>query len=175
MNFIHRKSDGDSEDIPEGPDGVASTVWSTIWGDATIDERRKFIRILFRGLVIFHVAWACGWLYAPFGLSGFAWSKDVAAIKTSIKSEIDANHAELMRPINKRLDDLSAKVEETLQIQRKILAGQLAAQLRDLNRIRCKTKDDVTRWRIELDMDEAQTSYRTLTGERYPISACKDL
>jgi hypothetical protein len=143
------------------------SIWNAIWGDATVADRLRFIRITFRFLVFFHIAWACGWL-VPFGIYGFAWARDV-------KSDREVSHAELITPINRKLAEMDGKIEEALRLQRKLLVGQLTAQLRDLNRMRCNTTDLLTRVRLEQDIEEAQNNYRFLTQERYPITLCKDM
>lgn len=38
-----------------------------IGGEIPVDQRRTFTRVLFRGFVLVHIAWACGWL-ATIGL-----------------------------------------------------------------------------------------------------------
>jgi acetolactate synthase-1/2/3 large subunit len=55
------------------------------------------------------------------------------------------------------------------------LDEQIAAQLRDLNRMRCTASDDHVRMRMEADIETAEQEYRILVGERYPLPACKDL
>lgn len=150
--------------------GLLESIWDAVWGGATPDDRRKFMRISFRFAVAFHIAWACGFLQ-PVGLIGFAWASDVSdAINHTEKV-----HAELLAPVNKRLDEISAQLKETQELSKKLLVGQLTQQLRDLHRIRCMTGDQSTRYRLEQDIEEAQINYRLLTGERYPLTPCKDL
>lgn len=150
--------------------GILESVWIAIWGDATPADRMRFFRIMFRFLVAFHIAWACGFLQ-PVGLIGFAWVSD---IKEAVEHTEKA-HAELLAPVNKRLDEISKQLTETQTLSRKLFIGQLSSQLRDLNRIRCMTTDHVTRYRLESDIEEAQSNYRLMTGERYPLTPCKDL
>jgi hypothetical protein len=153
----------------EAPSGNEA-LWSMLWGDASPGERARFLRIAFRIGVTFHIMWACGFL-ASFGLTGFAWANDLSrAVK-----DVEHQHVELIAPINKRLDDITLQLEEASKVQKRILIGQLASQLRDLNRMRCLTADERTRTRVEEDMETAQDSYRALTGERYPFTLCKDL
>lgn len=154
----------------EAGNGLLESVWSALWGDATPSERMRFFRILFRFAVAFHIAWACG-LLSSVGLTGFAWSSDL----TAASQETEKAHAELLAPINKRLDEITAKLTETQELSRRLLIGQLASQLRDLHRIRCMTTDHATRYRLESDIEEAQSNYRLMTSERYPLTPCKDL
>lgn len=150
--------------------GLLESVWSALWGDATPQERMRFFRILFRFAVAFHIAWACGFLQ-PFGLIGFAWSSEIDEAMTHTEKA----HAELLKPVNQRLDEISRKLEEQQELSKRLLIGQTASQLRDLHRIRCLSTDHITRLRLEVDIEDAQSTYRALTGERYPLTPCKDL
>lgn len=150
--------------------GLLESVWEAAWGDATPSERLRFFRILFRFMVAFHIAWACGF-FSKFGLVGFAWASDVE----EAMQHTERAHAELLAPVNKRLDEISKKLEETQELSRRLLIGQIAAQIRDLHRIRCMTTDHGTRYRLEVDIEEAQTNYRLVANERYPLVPCKDL
>jgi hypothetical protein len=132
-------------------------------GDASPEERLRLARITFRIVVGVHILWACGFL-APMGLAGFVFANEVD----------DKVHA-AVEPIRSELGKVSAKVERTEAMARRILQGQLSAQLRDLNRLRCTTTDELTRLRMEQDIEDAAQEYKILTGERYPLSACKDL
>ena len=154
----------------EAGSGVFESIIGALWGDATPSERMKFFRIMFRIAVAFHIAWACGFL-RPVGLIGFAWASDI----NEAVAQVEHTHAELLKPINKRLDDISKQLDETQALSKKLLIGQLTSQLRDLNRIKCMTTDHVTRYRLETDMEDVQSNYRLLTGERYPLTPCKDM
>lgn len=123
--------------------------------------RWRMIMALAMGFMVFHVAWACGML--P-GTAGFA-----------LANEVDAKISAAAEPIYRRLDDISKKLETSEQIQRRLLVGQLAAQLRDLHRLKCSTADDHVRMRMDRDIEDAQQEYRVLSNERYPLPACKDL
>lgn len=132
-------------------------------GEATPEERLRMARITFRVIVGVHIMWACGFL-APIGLSGFVFA-----------NEVDDKVQAAIEPIRSELGKVSAKMERTEEMARRILQGQLAAQLRDLNRLRCTTSDELTRMRMEQDIEDAAQEYKVLTGERYPLAACKDL
>lgn len=132
-------------------------------GDASPEERARLARIAFRIVVAVHIAWACG-LLAPMGLTGFVFAQDV---DSKIQSAVE--------PIRAQLGAITTQLATQEAIQKRILAGQLAAQARDLHRLKCATTDDYTRARMERDIEDAQQEYRTLTGERYPLPACKDL
>ena len=150
--------------------GLIESVWDAIWGGASPEDRRSFMRLAFRFAVAFHIAWACGFLQ-PVGLIGFAWATDV----DEAISHTEKTHAELLAPVNKRLDEISAQLKEQQILARRLLVGQLTQQLRDLHRIRCMTTDPNTRYRLESDIEEAQGNYRLLTAERYPLTPCKEL
>lgn len=100
--------------------------------------------------MVFHILWACGLL--P-GVSGFAQADDVEYKFAEIKKQL----------------------KDSSEVQKKILQAQLAAQLRDLHKIRCGSSDENVKLRLDREIDEAQLEYKTLTGERYPLQACRDL
>ena len=89
--------------------------------------------------------------------------------------EVDDKIEQATAPIKAQLGQIATQLATQEQIQKRILAGQLAAQARDLHRLKCTTTDDYTRARMERDIEDAQQEYRALTGERYPLPACKDL
>lgn len=154
--------------------GILESMWGAVWGDATIEDKRRFFRILFRVAIAVHILWACGVLQ-QFGLFGFAWASDVEKKIEAVTKAIEKDHTELLIPVNKRLDELSKSVEDNQALVKKLLVVQLSGQIRDLNRLRCSTSDPATRARFEADIEEAQASYRVLTGDRYPLVYCRDL
>lgn len=143
--------------------GAVKDVMSAFLMDATPEDRARMLRLAFRIVVTVHIAWACG-LLAPIGLVGFAFGDD-----------IDLKVQAAVEPLRAELGKVASKVERTEEMSKRILQGQIAAQLRDLNRLRCTTADQTTRSRMERDIEEAEQEYKLLTGERYPLSACKDL
>lgn len=141
--------------------GRIPEVWSLVWGDASPSERARTLRVAFRALILFHIAWACGWL--P-GWQGFARAEEVdGKIQTAIE------------PIQKQLTEINQKLAISEAVQRRILQGQIAAQLRDLHRFKCTTLDETTRARMERDIEDAQQEYRALSAERYPLPPCREL
>lgn len=100
--------------------------------------------------MVFHILWACGLL--P-GVSGFAQADDVYT----------------------KFEKIQEKLEDADKVQKKILQSQLAAQLRDLHKIRCASTDEHVTMRLDRDIDEAQQEYREVSGERYPLPPCRDL
>lgn len=143
--------------------GAVKDVIAAFMVDGTPEQRSWALRLGFRIIVTIHIAWACG-LLAPMGLSGFAFGDD-----------IDLKVQAAVEPLRAELGKVASKVERTEEMSKRILQGQIAAQLRDLNRLRCTTTDQATRSRMERDIEEAEQEYKLLTGERYPLSACKDL
>lgn len=82
--------------------------------------------------------------------------------------EVDDKIAAAFSPLDRRLTSI-----ESIQIE--ILRGQYSQQIRDLHRARCTSTDEHVRRRMDGEIDTAQAKYRNLTGERYPLPACKDL
>ena len=143
--------------------GTAKDIFSAMLVDASPEERARVVRLLFRIIVSVHILWACGFLQ-PMGLGGFVFAEDV-----------DGKIQSAVEPLRAQLGQITAQLDTQGEIQKRILAGQLAAQIRDLHRLECSTTDEHTRIRMERDVEEAQQEHRALTGERYPTSACKDL
>lgn len=132
-------------------------------GDASPEEKARLARIGFRIIVAVHIAWACG-LLAPMGLVGFV-----------VADEVDTKVQAAVEPIRAQLGQITTQLSKQEAIQQRILMSQLAAQLRDLNRLRCSTSDQTMRTRMERDIEDAEQEYKALSGERYPLPACKDL
>ena len=143
--------------------GFLKDFFSAFMVDATPEERAHMLRLGFRIVVTVHIAWACG-LLAPMGMNGFVFA-----------GEVDDKIQSAVEPIRSELGKVAAKVERTEEISKRILIGQIAAQLRDLNRLRCTTSDHEVRRRMERDIEEGEQEYKTLTGERYPLASCGEL
>ena len=143
--------------------GFLKDFFSAFMVDATPEERAHMLRLGFRIVVTVHIAWACG-LLAPMGMNGFVFA-----------GEVDDKIQSAVEPIRSELGKVAAKVERTEEISKRILIGQIAAQLRDLNRLRCTTTDHEVRRRMERDIEEGEQEYKALTGERYPLAACGEL
>jgi hypothetical protein len=143
--------------------GFLKDLVGSLMLDATPEERARTLRLMFRIIVSVHIAWACG-LLAPWGLSGFVFA-----------GEVDDKIQAAVEPIRSELGNVSEKVARTEEISKRILVGQIAAQLRDLNRLRCTTSDHEVRRRMERDIEDGEQEYRALTGERYPLPSCGEL
>lgn len=143
--------------------GFVKDFFSAFMVDATPEERAHMLRLGFRIVVTIHIAWACG-LLAPMGMNGFVFA-----------GEVDDKIQAAVEPIRAELGQVAAKVARTEEISKRILIGQIAAQLRDLNRLRCTTSDHEVRRRMERDIEEGEQEYKALTGERYPLAACGEL
>ena len=143
--------------------GFLKEILDSMTVDASPEDRARTYRLFFRIIVAVHIVWACG-LLAPIGLTGFVFA-----------TEVDDKIQSAVEPIRSELGNITRKLEASEQIQRRILTGQLAAQLRDLHRLKCSTGDDHVRMRMDRDIEDAQQEYRALVGEWYPLPACRDL
>ena len=143
--------------------GFLKEILASLMVDASPEDRSRTYRLFFRVVVAVHIAWACG-LLAPMGMHGFVFA-----------GEVDDKIQSAVEPIRAELGQVSEKVARTEAISKRILVGQIASQLRDLNRLRCSTTDHDMRSRMEKDIEEGEQEYKALTGERYPLPACKDL
>ena len=139
-------------------------------GDATVEEKARLARIAFRIVVAVHIIWVCGWL-APLGLSGAVFAEDIDPM---VQAAVEPVRSELGK-VAKRVESVEGKLDYTNELVVEVLIGNLANQLRDLNRLRCTTSDEHVRMRMERDIEDGQQKYKDLTGERYPLAACKDL
>ena len=143
--------------------GFLKEILASLMVDASPEDRSRTYRLFFRVVVAVHIAWACG-LLAPLGMNGFVFA-----------GEVDDKIQAAVEPIRAELGQVAAKVARTEEISKRILIGQIAAQLRDLNRLRCTTSDHEVRRRMERDIEEGEQEYKALTGERNPLAACGEL
>lgn len=88
-------------------------------GDIPIEQRVTFYRMLFRGVFMLHVAWACGWL--P-GIQGFALAGELE--KTNKELTIKLTAAE------EKFDELKKQIARGTKIQ---IRTAYEAELRRLN------------------------------------------
>lgn len=58
-----------------------------ILGDVTPDQKKMLTRLTFRGLLLVHILWACGWL-GMVGLTGFAQAGEVKQVKEELSKEL---------------------------------------------------------------------------------------
>ncbi len=147
------------------------TIWDILLFDSSPGEKLHAARVGFRLGVLVFAIWGVG-LLSPVGLSGFAKANEV---DEKIQAAIDPINEQLAEIKAKELSSIKIKLEDSERIQKRILAAQISSQLRDLNRLRCSTGDVAVRSRMEQDIEDAEQEYRGLTGERYPLPACKDL
>ena len=143
--------------------GFLKEILASLMVDASPEDRSRTYRLFFRVVVAVHIAWACG-LLAPLGMNGFVFA-----------GEVDDKIQAAVEPIRAELGNVSEKVARTEAISKRILVGQIASQLRDLNRLRCSTTDHDMRSRMEKDIEEGEQEYKALTGERYPLASCGEL
>lgn len=149
----------------------AIELFESLMYDASPDERARMLRFMARLFIAVFAAWSIG-VFTPLGLHGFAMANDV---DIKIARAIDPIKEQLEQIRTEELGALKTKLENSERMQRRILAAQISSQLRDLNRLRCSTPDPIVRSRMEQDIESAEQEYRALTGERYPLPACKDL
>lgn len=67
---------------------IFDKILSFFLGDIPPEQRAVFTRLLFRGLFMVHIAWACGWL-AFAGLAGFAQASEVQKVKDELTTKIE--------------------------------------------------------------------------------------
>lgn len=77
-------------------------------GDIPVEHRRAFVRILFRGVFLVHILWACGWL-VTFGMPGFAMAGEVEKVKKELTAQVAA--------LEKKVDAIDDKVVIGQKIQ----------------------------------------------------------
>lgn len=81
-------------------------VFEIFIGDMTPEQKRFFIRTAFRFLLVFHIAWACGWL-AFMNLPGFAQAGELADVKNDLTTLMTKQNIETRTSFEteiKRLD-----------------------------------------------------------------------
>lgn len=90
-------------------------------GDIPVEHRRAFVRILFRGVFLLHIAWACGWL-ATIGLMGFARAESIDQVKRDMSTQMAA--------LAGKVDGVQGQVARSQKIQTRTA---YEAELRRLN------------------------------------------
>jgi len=101
-----------------------------------------------------HVAWSCGWI--P-GVSGLARA-----------DEIDDKIDEKLEPVERKLDELTDLVKQSLK-------SQYSESIRRAAAARCQVSDPSERRRINDTIERYQQDYESIARTRYPIPACEDL
>ena len=93
-------------------------------GDLPPEHKRLLVRVFFRGLLVVHVAWACGWL-ATLGLSGFAQAGEVQKVRdeltqqiAGVKSKVDSVEASVVR--SQKLQTRTALETEVRRLDQEI-------------------------------------------------------
>lgn len=76
--------------------------------DIPTEQRAAFTRIFFRGVLIVHIVWACGWL-ASLGLTGFARAESIEQVKRELSTQI----AEL----NAKIETIQSQVARGQKVQ----------------------------------------------------------
>lgn len=147
-------------------DGVVF-AWKAITGDLTPDERKVLGKVLFtaswRAVLVFHVAWACGWL-AVTGIGGGFAKAD----------EIDKKIEKATKPLAAQIEAqnrLVAIIGEQVSDQ---VANSVATEIRYLVGKKCKETDVTERDRLQREIDRKQAEYRKIRSEWYPFG-CGDV
>ena len=129
-----------------------------VFGNATPEERLRYVRAAFRGSVIVLFCWSFGVL-APIGIVGFAKS-----------SEID----DKLKPVQAQLGQITTQLAVQDQVLMAIRIDQLSQKLRELKRTCCLAGNDAgVRARMEIEIERAQLDYIKITGGRYPLPECE--
>jgi hypothetical protein len=96
---------------------------SIFFGDIPIEQRKTVTRLLFRGVVFVHIAWACGWLaMAGLPLQGFANAADVEQVKEELTQK--------MEEVKRKVDSVEASVSRA---QRQQLRAAMETEVRRLD------------------------------------------
>lgn len=83
-------------------------LFGLIVGDVPVEQKRLLVRVFFRGLLVVHVAWACGWL-ATIGLSGFAQAGEVQKVRDELTAQIAG--------VKNKVDSVEASVIRSQKLQ----------------------------------------------------------
>lgn len=77
------------------------------------------------------------------------------------------NHASgsEIKNISEQVGDNTKKIDKVLQLA-------IAESLRNLRIQLCEAEDHEAKRTLQKTIDDLQTEYRTITGERYPLQAC---
>lgn len=144
-----------------------SFAWKAVTGDLTPEERRVVGKVLFtsswRALLIFHVAWACGWLGTT-GLGGGFAKADI----------IDEKIAKANRPITVELEKQRMVIALIGKQVNDQVANSIATEIRYLVGKKCKETDVVERDRLQREIDRKQAEYREIRREWYSFG-CGDV
>jgi hypothetical protein len=96
-------------------------------GDIPVEHRRAFVRILFRGVFVTHILWACGWL-GTLGLTGFAQAGEVDRVKKELTAQLDSLEKQVV--IGQKAQTRTAYEAELRRINQEIFAVE--ARVREL-------------------------------------------
>lgn len=146
---------------------ILSTAWKLVIGDLSPEERKVFTGALFkvgwRGALVFHVMWACGWL-TIFGIGGgFAKADDT---DNKIAKAVEPIRAEQKKQ-GKQITDLTDVISDQI-------VNNIASEIRLLYAKRCKETDYQERDRLQREIDNRQRDYRKYRENKYEFS-CNDL
>ena len=136
---------------------------------ATAEERVRFLRLLFRAGVVFHIAWACG-LLVQFGLPGFVKANEV---DEKVKTAVEPFRTELGKVITKQ-EEMSDRMENQDVVLKLIRVDLLESKLREFHILKCKVSFADTR-QLDAEIQAAQRQHKELTGDRYELPPCRSV
>ena len=140
-----------------------------IWGDATQEEKLRTMRVGYRIVVTGSLLWAFGW-FSPW-LPGFARADEV---DDKVQAAVEPIRSEVGQ-VSRKVGDIDSRMVRVESQNTRILKGQIATELRELNKIKCTSTDDHQRARLDVVIEERQEEYAKLGHDRYPLPPCRDL
>lgn len=85
-------------------------LMTMVVGDVPPEQKKMLTQVFFRGLLVVHVAWACGWL-ATIGLNGFAQAGEVQRVRDELRTQIDG--------VKRQVDSVEANVVRGQKVQQR--------------------------------------------------------
>ena len=146
---------------------VLVSVWKLMAGDLTQEERKvmsgALLRVGWRGALVFHILWACGWLAFTGIGAGFAKADDTDAKIAKAVEPIRAEQAEQRQLITNLTEAVSDQI-----------VNAIAGEIRLLYAKRCVEKTFQERDRLQVEIDKKQREYRKYRQRDYEFG-CDDL
>lgn len=146
---------------------LIQSVWKLMTGDLEPEERKAMngalLKVGWRGALVFHVLWACGWLaFAGIG-AGFAKAEDAERKIEKAIEPVMAEQAEQRALLTNLTDTIADQ-----------LASGIASEIRYLYAKKCKEEDYRERDRLQGEIDRKQHEYFKYRKTRYQYD-CRDI
>lgn len=143
------------------------SLWKLMVGDLTPEERKvmsgALAKVGWRGMLAFHILWACGWL-ASIGIgSGFAKA-----------DETDDKIARAVEPIRTEQAEQRAMITSLTEVVADQIVSTIAGEIRLLYAKRCVEPTFQERDRLQVEIDKKQREYRKYRQRNYEFG-CDDL